>query len=103
MNDMLTNNAYVISDIEWMLDVNDAILVPSLYVPLHIRRLLRDEIAEGTLKPRRLATLGSQVCHQAVLRATHGRTIHAGKSLASVRFPRAAIRVSRQFEGCTET
>lgn len=96
-NDMLTNNAYATSDIEWMLDVNDAVLVPPLYVPLHIGRLLRDEIAEGTLESGQLAALGSQMCPQALLRATHGRTIHARKSL------KAAIRVSRQFEGCTET
>jgi len=50
---------YVISDIGRMsdiLDVNDAVLVSPSYMLLHIGRLLRDEVAVGTLKSRRLAT-----------------------------------------------
>lgn len=99
----LTNNMYVISDIGRMsdiLDVNDAVLVSPPYMLLHIGRLLRDEVAVGTLKPRRLAAFVFQVRRQAALRAIHARTIHAGKSHASVKFLKA---VSCQFEGCTET
>lgn len=86
-----------------ILDVNDAILVPPSYVLLHIGCLLRHEIAVGTLESRRLAAFVSQMRRQAALRAIHARTIRAGKSHASVRFPRAVVRVSRQFEGRTET
>lgn len=96
---------HVISDIGRMLDVldaNDAVLVPPPYMLLHIRRFLRDEVAVGTLESRRLAAFVLQVCRQAALLTIHARAIRAGKS-HSVRFPRAAVRVSRQTEGRTET
>lgn len=99
----LTNDRYVISDVGQMLnvlDANDAILVLPPYVLMHIRRLLRDEIAVRTLEPRRLAALVFLMPRQAALRAIHARTIRAGKSYASVRFPRV---VFRQSEERTET
>jgi len=86
-----------------VLNANDAILVPPSYVLLHIGRLLRDEVAVGTLEPRRLAAFIFQMRRQAALRAIHARAIRAGKSHASVRFPRATVRVSRKFERRTET
>jgi len=86
-----------------VLNANDAVLVPPPYVLLHIGRLLRDKVAVGTFEPRRLAAFVFQMRRQAALRAIHACAIRARKSHASVRFLRAAVRVSRKFERRTET
>lgn len=83
-----------------ILDANDAALVPSLYMLLHIRRILRDEIAVGALKSWRLAAFVSQMRHQAALRAIHARAIRAGKSIRS---PRIVVLIFRRSGGRLKT